>query len=227
MKATVTTVLQTLADVACAGEMKLLNDHLRITLPDGAEYFTPITEKTEPEASNHQVEIRIGQGNESIILEFAETYLADARFAERVKASIAQLNSEGNHFDIAQIGDNLVYAVMREETLAAKELMDGETTPFAFAEYRHPDGTVQQFGFRVGSRLVKDAQKCREQVIEWLKSVKPGETPLALQERVEHQESYMKGCRLAAAGRRSPSPNPAGERPSICISAFPPLIPRS
>lgn len=159
MKATVTTMLPTLADVACAGEMKLLNDHLRITLPDGAEYFTPITEKTEPEASNHQVEIRIGQGNESIILEFAETYLADARFAERVKTSMAQLNSEGNHFGIAQIGDNLVYAVMREEALAAKELMDGETTPFAFAEYRHPDGTAQQFGFRVGSRLVKDAQK--------------------------------------------------------------------
>ena len=198
MKANTITLLLALAGVACAGEMKLLNDHLRITLPDGAEYFNIPTGLMEADTASDETAIRIGEGNDSIRIRVEEKhYLAEENFAEGVKAAMANLNREGNYFDIAQEGDNLVYAVARENTLGEYKLADDRLAPVAYAEYRHPDGTVQKFTILAGSGPLKDAKKCQEQVKAWLKSVKPGGTPLTLQERVEHQVSYMKDCRLA------------------------------
>lgn len=71
MKANIITMLLALAGVACAGEMKLLNDHLRITVPDESEYFI-IPTWTVLDRSDEQTGIIIPEGADECIDIIAE-----------------------------------------------------------------------------------------------------------------------------------------------------------
>ncbi len=199
MKANIITILLALAGVACAGEMKLLNDHLRITVPDEAEYFI-IPTWTVLDRSDEQTGVIIPEGADECIDIIAEEEhcLADDDFVEGVKTAMASLNSEHNDYDIVQVGDNLVYALLREDAAGAEDAKAGKSgAPLAYAQYRHPDGTVQKFTvLLISPRPTVEVKKYREQVRQWLNSIKPGGTPLKLQERVEHL-SFMKDCSVA------------------------------
>lgn len=170
--------------------MKLLNDHLRITLPDGADYFTPAVGLMEADHNSGETSIMVGKDDSSICVQVEEKQcLADDKFAEGVKKAMSNLNREDNYFIIDQMGDNLVYALFRK---GSDKVLPGRHAPYAYAEYRHPDGTVQKFTILVAKDAAKDVEKTHAMVKGWLKSVKPGATPLNLKERVEHQVSYMK-----------------------------------
>lgn len=190
MKTQAITMLLALTGVASAGEMKLLNDHLRITLPDGADYFTPAVGLMEADHNSGETSIMVGKDDSSICVQVEEKQcLADDKFAEGVKKAMSNLNREDNYFIIDQMGDNLVYALFRK---GSDKVLPGRHAPYAYAEYRHPDGTVQKFTILVAKDAAKDVEKTHAMVKGWLKSVKPGATPLNLKERVEHQVSYMK-----------------------------------
>lgn len=195
MKSYFTPVLLALAGAAAAGEMPLLNDHLRITLPDQAEYYTPGAALMEAARKADETNIRVGKGADALYLRAREKhYTVDGDFAKGVKDAMAALNAGATRYSINQEGDNLVYALRLQ---APKDVPADDAAVVCHAEYRHPDGSVQKFTIGAAAGAAKDMEKCRKAAVEWLKGIRPGNTPLQLQERVEYQQSYMKDCRVA------------------------------
>lgn len=177
---------------AMAEEVSVLNDHLRLELPNaGVATESP---HLLMEAGRHSSEalLCVGSGDKGIIVEVKEKgYLAEDDFVRGVAQAMSHLNEAGDYFTIEQMGDNLVYALLRE---APPSPNPNSAYPYGYAEYRHPDGTVQKFSFNVRGGAAGDVQARREDITAWLRSIKPGEGKLNTQARTEKQESYMKDC---------------------------------
>lgn len=195
MKFSLLPLLCLLSGTVFAAELSVLNDHLRLDIPEAT--VTNELPAALMEASRHSAEalIRTGKGADTIFVIVKEKgYLAEDDFAQGVRKAMSNLNAEGDYFTIEQMGDNLVYALLREAPPAPSPTREYN---YGFAEYRHPDGTVQKLSFVVRGGAAGDVQARRNNITAWLKTLKPGKGSLNTQARTEKQESYMKDCHVA------------------------------
>ncbi len=179
MKSTFLTLLA-LAPALLAGEMKLLNGHLNITLPDGAEYGARTTELMGPGPGDDETLIWIGEGADRVAIYARElgAYATADFSASRQAAMQRQLGKQG--FEIATTAnEGIVYALA---TKAPKRPSGGDT--LAWADVRHEDGTVQRISFLFAENRAADIAACRKLAKEAIESIRPG-APLPLQAREE------------------------------------------
>lgn len=180
---------------AFAAELSVLNDHLRLNIPDAA--VAEEIPNALMEASRHSTKdlIIVGSGNECLRVEVIEKgYLAEETFAQTVRQAMSRLNEEGDFFTIEQMGDHLVYAILRE---APPNLSHEREYPYAYAEYRHPDGTVQKLTILIRGKAAGDVQARRMDITAWLQSLTPGKRKLNTEARTEQQTSYMADCHVS------------------------------
>lgn len=163
-----------LLPAARSAKSSVLNDHLRLDIPDAT--VTNEIPGALMEVSRHSTEARIHTGKGAISVLIKEKgYLAEEDFVHGVKQAMSNLNAEGDFFTLGQMGDNLVYALLRE---APPGLSPDLEYPYAYAEYRHPDGTVQKLTVIVRGEAAGDVQARRNDITAWLRSLKPGEGKL-------------------------------------------------
>lgn len=135
-------LLRLLSVSSFAAGLSVLNDHLRPDIPDAV--VSNELPAALMEVSRHSTEalICVGKGSESTLVVLMEKgYLAEDDFAQSVKQAMSHLNAKGDYFTIEQMGDNLVYALLRE---VPPVLSPHRSYPYVYAEYRHPDGTLQK-----------------------------------------------------------------------------------
>lgn len=180
------------AGMSNAAEMPMLNDHLRVTLPDEAVYSPQTKSRMHGRQGAEETQVWVGEEGQRMFVDAREMgFLAGPEYpANMQKVCRMLLAKDADAFDIS-VTEKGIVALRRE----VPQKLSGQNSYGMFL-HRHADDSVQLCCVYFGADAAKDAESCRRRCQEVFESLKPGEGSFGTDARWETMDSMMQGGRL-------------------------------
>lgn len=157
------------ASALMAKEVQLLDDHLRMELPDNAVIGERGTGIMEARPGNGETLYWIGDGDDRIAVHAAELFeYAAPDFMDIAFNAMKSTAREDN--EVGTIGGNIVYAIIAPDATPKDDI-----NVYGKALVRSADGMVQLVRFIFSRDVAKDIPAARELILKALNSLKTGE----------------------------------------------------